>query len=204
MNTQIEKLNWEKNNGLLPVIIQDHATLQMLMLGYMNEAALQKTVQTNTVTFYSRSKKRLWTKGEVSGNYLRCVSIHVDCDADTLLIYAEPAGVVCHQDKRSCFDPLPQTPSQFLNALTILIDQRKQSSAKESYVAHLHAAGIQKIAKKVGEEAVEVALAAVAENENLFCEEVADLLFHLLVLLSAKNISFETILSVLKKRRVTN
>ena len=191
-------LDFSKNNGLLPVIIQDNQTQQVLMLGYMNEQALQKTQQENRVTFFSRSKNRLWTKGETSGNFLKVVTIKTDCDQDTLLIRVIPNGPTCHNGTISCFADEPQT--SFLNELENVIEERILNPNSESYVASLFQKGINKIAQKVGEEAVELVIEAKDDNKELFIGEAADLFFHYLVLLQAKNLKFNAIEEELKRR----
>jgi len=180
------KVDFSKNNGLIPVIIQNNETLQVLMLGYMNEEALQKTQNENVVTFFSRSKNRLWTKGESSRNYLKVISIKEDCDQDALLIQVIPNGPTCHNGTTSCFATEPQI--SFLNELENVIENRIANPSSESYVASLFQKGINKIAQKVGEEAVELVIEAKDDNQNLFVGEAADLLFHYLILLQAKNL----------------
>lgn len=191
-------LDFSKNNGLLPVIIQNNETQQVLMLGYMNEEALQKTQKENIVTFYSRSKNRLWTKGETSGNYLKVISIKEDCDNDTLLIQVIPNGPTCHNGTLSCFGNEPKIP--FLNELEKVIEERISNPSSESYVASLFQKGINKIAQKVGEEAVELVIEAKDDNQDLFLNEAADLLFHYLVLLKAKGLGLENVETILKGR----
>ena len=191
-------VDFSKNNGLIPVIIQDNQTQQVLMLGYMNEEALQKTQEENTVTFYSRSKNRLWTKGETSGNFLKVVSIKEDCDQDTLLIKVIPNGPTCHNGTTSCFANEPQT--SFLNELENVIEERILNPSSESYVASLFQKGINKIAQKVGEEAVELVIEAKDNNQELFLNEAADLLFHYLILIKAKGFGLENVEAILKDR----
>ncbi|HRP32223.1 MAG TPA: bifunctional phosphoribosyl-AMP cyclohydrolase/phosphoribosyl-ATP diphosphatase HisIE, partial [Agriterribacter sp.] len=173
------------SDGLVPAIVQDNDTHKVLMLGFMNDAALQKTMQERKVTFYSRSKNRLWTKGEESGNFLELVAIAVDCDHDTLLIKAHPLGPVCHTGADTCWSERNHHDS-FLTYLEDIIELRRKSSPGESYVASLFAKGINKIAQKVGEEAVETVIEAKDSNDELFLNEAADLLFHYLILLNAK------------------
>jgi len=186
-------------DGLIPVIIQDSTSLAVLMLGYMNEEALQKTQKERRVTFYSRSKKRLWTKGEESGNFLNLVDIKLDCDVDTLLIMAIPEGPVCHTGSDTCFGDIP--PGQeFLRELEKIIKQRKENPSDKSYTSSLFQKGINKIAQKVGEEATELVIEAMDNNSDLFKNEAADLLFHYLILLSAKGFSLEEVITVLKGR----
>lgn len=191
-------LDFSKNNGLIPTIIQDSQTQQVLMLGYMNEEALEKTQQENIVTFFSRSKNRLWTKGETSGNYLKVVSIKEDCDQDAILIKVIPNGPTCHNGTISCFANEPQI--SFLNELEKVIEERMLNPSSESYVASLFQKGMNKIAQKVGEEAVELVIEAKDDNADLFLGEAADLLFHYLILLKAKGFGLENVETVLKDR----
>ena len=192
------KLDFSKNNGLIPVIIQNNETQQVLMLGYMNEEALQKTQEEKIVTFFSRSKNRLWTKGETSGNYLKVVTIKEDCDQDALLIQAIPNGPTCHNGTTSCFANEPQI--SFLNELENVIENRITNPSSESYVASLFQKGINKIAQKVGEEAVELVIEAKDDNQDLFIGEAADLLFHYLILLQAKKLKLNDIEQQLARR----
>ena len=191
-------LDFSKNNGLIPIIIQDNQTQQVLMLGYMNEEAFQKTQQENMVTFFSRSKNRLWTKGETSGNFLKVISIKEDCDEDALLIKVEPNGPTCHNGTISCF--ANEAPISFLKELENVIEERISNPNSESYVASLFQKGINKIAQKVGEEAVELVIEAKDNNADLFLGEAADLLFHYLVLLKAKGFGLENVETILKDR----
>jgi phosphoribosyl-ATP pyrophosphohydrolase/phosphoribosyl-AMP cyclohydrolase len=191
-------LDFSKNNGLIPTIIQDYQTQQVLMLGYMNEEALQKTLKENIVTFFSRSKNRLWTKGETSGNYLKVVSIKEDCDQDTLLIKVIPSGPTCHNGTTSCF--ADETPLPFLNQLEQVIEGRIANQNANSYVASLFQKGINKIAQKVGEEAVELVIESKDNNPDLFLNEAADLLFHYLLLLKAKGFGLTDVETILKSR----
>ena len=191
-------LDFSKNNGLVPAIIQDYQTRQVLMLGYMNEEALQKTLKENIVTFFSRSKNRLWTKGETSGNYLKVVSIKEDCDQDTLLIKVIPSGPTCHNGTTSCF--ADETPLPFLNQLEQVIEGRIANQNANSYVASLFQKGINKIAQKVGEEAVELVIESKDNNPDLFLNEAADLLFHYLLLLKAKGFGLTDVETILKSR----
>ena len=191
-------LDFSKNNGLIPVIIQNNETQQVLMLGYMNEEALQKTQIENVVTFFSRSKNRLWTKGETSGNFLKVVSITEDCDQDALLIQAIPNGPTCHNGTTSCFANEPQI--SFLSELENVIENRISNPNSESYVASLFQKGINKMAQKVGEEAVELVIEAKDDNQELFIGEAADLLFHYLILLQAKNLKLKDIEVELQRR----
>ena len=186
------------NDGLIPVIIQDHITLKVLMLGFMNEEALRKTEKENKVTFYSRSKQRLWTKGETSGNFLFVKDISIDCDNDTLLIKAEPTGPVCHTGADSCFN---ESNSAFtLEMLERVIANRKDNPAESSYTSSLFINGINKIAQKVGEEAVELIIESKDDDKDKFLGEAADLLFHYLVLLQAKGYSLKDVTDVLGHR----
>lgn len=186
-------------DGLIPVIIQDNITNVVLMLGYMNQEAFDKTQQEKRVTFFSRSKKRLWTKGEESGNFLNVNSLLIDCDNDTILIKATPAGPTCHTGADTCFNE-KNVSLNFLTELETIIRDRKNNPTDKSYTASLFAKGINKIAQKVGEEAVEVVIEAKDNNTDLFKGEAADLLFHYLILLQAKNFSLNDIINVLKSR----
>jgi phosphoribosyl-AMP cyclohydrolase / phosphoribosyl-ATP pyrophosphohydrolase len=195
------KIDFKKGNGLVPAIVQDAVTNKVLMLGFMNEEALQKTETEKRVTFFSRSKNRLWTKGEESGNYLDVVSINVDCDNDTLLIKANPHGPVCHTGTDTCWgEKNIFSDIQFLSELESTIALRKSASPEESYTAKLFSKGINKIAQKVGEEATELIIEAKDDNKDLFLNEAADLLFHYLVLLQAKKFQLADVISVLEKR----
>jgi phosphoribosyl-AMP cyclohydrolase / phosphoribosyl-ATP pyrophosphohydrolase len=195
------QINYDKNNGLVPAIVQDIRTQKVLMLGYMNEEALQKTQESGKVTFFSRSKERLWTKGESSGNFLILKDIKVDCDHDTLLIQAEPIGPVCHTGSDTCWNEQnTPTGASFLPYLQQIIRQRKESGDAKSYTRSLFEKGINKIAQKVGEEAVEVVIEAKDNNDELFKNEAADLLFHYLILLEAKGFELAQIVNVLEKR----
>lgn len=191
-------IEFQKNNGLVPVIIQDNATMQVLMLGYMNEEAFAKTQQEQKVTFFSRSKNRLWTKGETSGNILMVNEIQVDCDSDTILIKATPQGPTCHTGSTSCFNE--ETSKGFLYQLQNTISKRIDSDDENSYTNKLFKRGINKVAQKVGEEAVELVIEAKDNNNDLFKNEAADLLYHFLILLKAKKITFEEIEKVLESR----
>ena len=187
--------------GLVPAIIQDAQTKTVLMLGYMNQESIAKTIETNKVTFYSRSKQRLWTKGEESGNFLELVSIKSDCDKDTVLIKANPKGPTCHKGTDNCWGEQNSADLSFLNTIESVISSRKaQEQSDVSYVAQLFEQGINKIAQKVGEEAVEVVIEAKDNNDNLFLEESADLLFHYLILLQAKNYYLSDVVKILKSR----
>jgi phosphoribosyl-ATP pyrophosphohydrolase/phosphoribosyl-AMP cyclohydrolase len=187
------------SDGLVPAIIQDDKTDKVLMLGFMNEEALQKTKELGKVTFFSRSKNRLWTKGEESGNFLLLKNILADCDNDTLLIKAEPLGPVCHTGADTCWNEENKN-DDFLFYLEDVINKRKKVSPDESHVAKLFAKGINKIAQKVGEEAVELVIESKDNNEELFLNEAADLLFHYLILLNAKEHNLKDVIDVLKRR----
>lgn len=192
------KIDFQKGNGLVPVIVQDFFSMQVLMLGYMNEEAFLQTLKIGKVTFFSRSKSRLWTKGEESGNFLLVKEIKTDCDADAILIKAEPLGNICHKGSFSCF--AEEVPKGFIYQLENIIRQRIESNNENSYTQQLFQKGINKIAQKVGEEAVELIIEAKDNNVELFKNEAADLLYHLLVLLRAKKIQLEDIEQVLKQR----
>jgi phosphoribosyl-ATP pyrophosphohydrolase/phosphoribosyl-AMP cyclohydrolase len=196
------KIDFTKGDGLVPVIIQDNNTLQVLMLGYMNEEALEKTKADKKVTFFSRSKNRLWTKGEASGNFLNVVDLHIDCDNDTILIKANPEGPICHTGSTSCFKE--ETAKGFVYDLQATINQRIDDNDKNSYTNKLYKKGINKVAQKVGEEAVELIIEAKDNDPNLFKNEAADLLYHYLILLKAKEFRFEDIEEVLKQRKKVN
>jgi phosphoribosyl-AMP cyclohydrolase / phosphoribosyl-ATP pyrophosphohydrolase len=194
------KINFKKySDGLVPAIVQDFDTNKVLMLGFMNEEALKKTEETGKVTFFSRSKNRLWTKGEESGNFLELKTMSADCDNDTLLIKAHPLGPVCHTGADTCWSEKNHNDN-FLLYLEEIINLRKKASVDESYVAKLLSKGINKVAQKVGEEAVEMVIEAKDNNEELFLNESADLLFHYLVLLNAKGYKLQDVINVLKKR----
>ncbi len=193
----IARLDWGKGDGLLPVVVQDAGSLRVLMLGYMDAAALAHTRESGHVTFFSRSKQRLWTKGESSGNYLHLVSIDVDCDADTLLVLARPQGPTCHTGRISCF---PGAPGQFLGALDTLVAERERQRPEGSYTTQLFEKGTRRIAQKVGEEGVETALAGVAQGDEELLGESADLLYHLIVLLRARGLSLADAVAVLEAR----
>jgi phosphoribosyl-ATP pyrophosphohydrolase/phosphoribosyl-AMP cyclohydrolase len=188
------------SKGLVPAIIQDASTLKVLMLGYMNEEAYTKTRAENRVTFFSRSKNRLWTKGEASENYLDVVNISIDCDQDTILIQAKPAGPTCHTGADTCFNESNADNAAWLDHLKHIIRLRKNASADTSYTASLFQKGTHKIAQKVGEEAVELVIEALMKNDDLFKGEAADLIFHLLVLLEDRGIGLEEIIKTLQAR----
>jgi phosphoribosyl-ATP pyrophosphohydrolase/phosphoribosyl-AMP cyclohydrolase len=196
---QIEKLDFDKGDGRLPAVIQDAASGKVLMLGYMNRQALQRTREERVVTFYSRSRQRLWTKGETSGNYLHVVDIKADCDRDALLIKANPQGPVCHTGADTCFDEV-NTGSDFLRHLEQVIQNRRDHPKEGSHTSRLLAEGINKVAQKVGEEAVELIIEAKDDNKELFLNEAADLMYHLLVLLAAKGYRLEEVTGVLEGR----
>ena len=197
----ITQIDFEKLNGLVPAVVQDNSSRKVLMVGFMNKEAVEKTQEIKKVTFYSRSKKRLWTKGEESGNFLNLVSILVDCDNDTLLIKAAPVGTVCHTGTDTCFDEKnDENDIQFLSYLQDFIDRRKKEMPEGSYTTSLFEKGTRKITQKVGEEAVETIIGAMADDDNNFIYEAGDLLFHLIVLLSQKGYRIEDIIQELKKR----
>jgi phosphoribosyl-AMP cyclohydrolase / phosphoribosyl-ATP pyrophosphohydrolase len=193
-------IDFKKGDGLVPAIIQDWITGKVLMLGFMNEDALRKTETEKKVTFFSRTKNRLWTKGETSGNFLILKDIMTDCDNDTLLIKAEPKGPTCHTGADTCFNESNVSNAHFLHYLQEIIKSRKESTADKSYTKSLFEKGINKIAQKVGEEAVELVIEAKDSDLDLFRNEAADLLFHLLVLLEAKGVQLEEVIDVLAKR----
>ena len=192
------EIDFDKTNGLIPVIIQDEQTLEVLMLGYMNQEAYDKTVEENIVTFFSRSKNRLWTKGETSGNYLHVKDIHIDCDNDTLLIKVNADGPTCHTGSRSCFKT--DYNQNFILRLEEIIADRYENPQEGSYVNKLRKKGLNKIAQKVGEEAVETVIAALNETETDMINESSDLVFHLLVLLKEKGLNLERIAKNLEER----
>jgi phosphoribosyl-ATP pyrophosphohydrolase/phosphoribosyl-AMP cyclohydrolase len=194
------QLDFDKTGGLIPAVVQDAATGKVLMLGYMDRDAYEKTRAEGTVTFYSRSKGRLWTKGETSGNFLRVKEMTADCDGDTLLIKADPAGPVCHTGADTCFGEKNAGKAAFLDYLKEVIRSRRQNPSEKSYTASLFAKGLNKVAQKVGEEAVELVIEAKDNNDELFKNEAADLLFHYLVLLEQKNIDFDQVIEVLQQR----
>jgi phosphoribosyl-ATP pyrophosphohydrolase/phosphoribosyl-AMP cyclohydrolase len=194
------KIDFGKMGGLVPAIVQDSVSGRLLMQGYMNEDALQKTKESGQVTFFSRSKNRLWTKGESSGNFLELVSISVDCDGDSILIKANPRGPVCHTGSDTCFDESNDSKTGFIDQLREIIKDRKNNPNQNSYTASLFAKGINKIAQKVGEEAVEIVIEAKDDNKELFLGEAADLLFHYLILLEAKGYELDEVMQVLMER----
>lgn len=197
----MNKINWQKVNNLIPAIVQHYQNKQVLMLGYMDQEALQKTLESKTVYFFSRTKNRLWQKGETSGHFLNLIDIQIDCDGDTLLIQADPQGVTCHLGTESCFKNDEKNNLNFIYELEKIIDSRKCSADENSYVAKLFASGQKRVAQKVGEEGVEVALAAMAKEKNELISESADLFFHLLVLLQASDLSFKDVIAELQQRK---
>lgn len=194
-------IDFNKGDGLVPVIIQNAQTMQVLMLGYMNKEAFDQTIETKKVTFYSRSKKRLWMKGESSGSILSVIDIKMDCDHDSLLIFVNPKGPTCHTGSTSCFKEV--TSKGFIYELEKTINDRINSKDSKSYTNELYQKGINKIAQKVGEEAVELVIEAKDSNDELFKNEAADLLYHLLILLKVKDQSFSNIEEVLKGRSIS-
>lgn len=197
------EINFDKSNGLVPATIQDNKTNKVLMLGYMNREALEKSLKDGIVTFYSRSEKRLWTKGETSGNYLNIVSIKADCDQDALLVKVNPLGPVCHTGKDTCWgeENLENQP-HFLLELEKVIKDRKANPKEGSYTNSLFRKGLKKIAQKLGEEAVELIIETSDNKDELFLEEAADLMYHYLVLLTAKGFCLDDVAKVLKNRRL--
>lgn len=192
------KINFDKGDGLVPVIVQDEISLQVLMLGYMNEEAFNKTKEEGKITFFSRTKNRLWTKGETSGNFLFVKDIKIDCDNDTLLIKANPVGPVCHTGQANCFNE--ENAKGFLYKLEETISKRIDEDDENSYTNKLYKRGINKVAQKVGEEAVELVIEAKDNNDVLFKNEAADLLYHFLILLKAKNMKLGEVEQVLSER----
>jgi phosphoribosyl-ATP pyrophosphohydrolase/phosphoribosyl-AMP cyclohydrolase len=197
---QLDNIKWNEK-GLIPVVIQNKTTLNVLMLGYMNLEALQLSIKSNEVTFFSRSKNRLWTKGEDSGNKLIIKDMYLDCDVDTLLIKAEPLGPTCHKGTTSCFETDDQSSLNMIDELEMIIENRKNLDNSESYIVSLFNKGVKEIAKKVVEEAGETSIAAVT-NDGRLIDESADLVFHLLVLLSSQGKSMKDVLQELKKRSI--
>ncbi len=200
MSIEINQINWQKVDGLLPVIVQHADQLTVLMLGYMNEQALRQTLTDQKVTFYSRTKQRLWQKGETSGHYLSVVSMHLDCDQDSLLILAKPHGPTCHLGNNSCFDVPLRPDISLLATLEQVVAERQANPNQESYTASLFEQGMPRMAQKVGEEGVEVAVAALAESDEALANEAADLLFHLAVLLRARDMGWLAVLNTLFQR----
>ena len=197
----INQIDFSKGDGLAPAIIQDVQTQKVLMLGYVNKASLEKTLEEKRVCFYSRSKGRLWTKGESSGNYLNFISMSLDCDQDSLLIKVNPVGSVCHTGNETCWNESnSRSKIDFLLQLQDVIEERKNNLSEKSYTASLFKKGINKVAQKVGEEAVELVIEAKDDNKDLFMGEAADLMFHYLVLLSAKGYKLEEVVELLTQR----
>lgn len=197
----LANINWDKVKGLLPVIIQDFNSCEVLMLGFMNKDALELTLEQKQVTFFSRTNNRLWTKGKTSGNFLFLKDYTLDCDYDTLLILVEPHGNSCHLDTTSCFSDISQYPSWiFFNNLEKLLNQRRKINNEYSYTASLYKQGTKKIAQKLGEEAVETVIAAVVNDNDELINEAADLVYHLTVLLQSKNLKWQDVLNKLKER----
>jgi phosphoribosyl-ATP pyrophosphohydrolase/phosphoribosyl-AMP cyclohydrolase len=193
-------IDFKKMEGLIPAVVQDAFTGKVLMLGYMNEAALAKTEESGRVTFFSRSKNRLWTKGETSGHFLEVVSMQEDCDGDAILVKAKPSGPVCHTGADTCFNESNASKTPFIDQLRAIIKDRKANPSEGSYTSSLFSKGINKLAQKVGEEAVELVIEAKDDNKDLFLGEAADLLFHYLVLLEAKGYELDEVVDVLMKR----
>jgi phosphoribosyl-AMP cyclohydrolase / phosphoribosyl-ATP pyrophosphohydrolase len=199
----VERIDWDKNNGLVPAIVQHAGSGRVLMLGYMDRAALAATLARDHVVFFSRSRQRLWEKGETSGNFLQLVDIRFDCDADTLLVIARPEGPVCHTGSTSCFGDEPLTaaaPLSFLLELEQLIAQRIAAAPEGSYTARLYARGVRRVAQKVGEEGLEVALAGAGESDDALIGECADLVYHLLVLLRSRSLPLAAVIEELRRR----
>jgi len=194
------KIDFKKQGGLVPAIIQDYKTKTVLMLGYMNEEAYIKTLDTKKVTFFSRSRNELWTKGETSGNFLELKELKVDCDHDTILVQANPIGPTCHTGSDTCWNETNGSSVFFLNYLEQVIEDRKSSTAEKSYTKSLFEKGINKIAQKVGEEAVELVIEAKDDNSDLFLNEAADLMFHYLVLLNQKGFKLQDVVNILEER----
>lgn len=201
--SNLENLAWDKVDGLMPAVVQDSGTGRVLMLGYMNREALEKTQATGHVTFFSRSKQRLWTKGETSGNTLELAGLQADCDGDTLLVQAIPHGPTCHLGTDTCWGDGVNPPVGFLAELERIVDSRVGADPESSYTARLLAEGVKRCAQKVGEEGVEVALAATAGDRDELVEESADLLYHLLVTLAACEVSLEEVCRALESRHRT-
>ncbi len=198
-----QQIDFEKQNGLVPAIIQDAKTMRVLMLGFMNQEAFEKTQKEQKVTFFSRTKNRLWTKGESSGNFLHVQKMHLDCDNDTLLIFVKPEGEVCHKGNDTCFNEEKNTANiHFLQYLENTIEERSQDTEENvsSYTNKLLKSGVHKVAQKVGEEAVEVVIDAMRGNKERFKEECGDLLYHLLVLMRSQDVKIDEVMEVLEKR----
>ncbi len=199
-NINIDQIDWEKGGGIVPAVIQDVHNGHVLMLGYMNQAALSLTINSGKVTFFSRSKNRLWTKGETSGNWIDYVRGEIDCDADTILIQARPHGPVCHTGSISCFNDIPPDTTQFLSQLGLLIADRHAAMPAGSYTTSLFAGGKARIAQKVGEEGVELALARMTDDQTEIANETADLLFHMMVLLQDAGLTLGDVIKILEER----
>ena len=202
----LERLDWDKGGGLLPAVVQDARTGRVLMVGYMNPESLRRTLEGRRVTFYSRSREALWTKGESSGHYLHVVDVSADCDADTVLVLANPTGPTCHKGTETCFDDAREPDASrisFLASLEATIARRIAEKPEGSYTARLYASGVGRIAQKVGEEGVETALAAVARDDAELLGECADLLYHLLVLLKARDLSLGQVVGELASRHAS-
>ena len=198
----IKTLDWEKTGGLIPVVVQDTCSGQVLMLGYMNPEALEKTLETKKVTFWSRTKQRLWTKGETSGHWLNLVDIGTDCDSDALLVLVNPEGPTCHRGPKSCFSPV-EHKLNFLRELEVLLESRRTADPATSYTASLYARGTKRIAQKVGEEGVETALAATVHDKEELKNEAADLVYHLLVLLADADLELADVIDILRARHAS-
>lgn len=198
----IKTLDWEKTGGLIPVVVQDACSGQVLMLGYMNPEALEKTLETKKVTFWSRTKQRLWTKGETSGHWLNLVDIGTDCDSDALLVLVNPEGPTCHRGTKSCFSPV-EHKLNFLRELEVLLESRRTANPATSYTASLYARGTKRIAQKVGEEGVETALAATVHDKEELKNEAADLVYHLLVLLADADLELADVIDILRARHAS-
>ena len=194
----LKEIDFKKVNGLVPAIIQDIDTREVLMLGYMDKAAMEKTIASKKVTFFSRTKGRLWTKGETSGNFLKLKSMHLDCDKDTLLVMVEPTGAVCHTGNATCFKET--NDANFIRKLQSTIEERKSNPKEGSYTNKLFKKGVNKIAQKLGEEAVELVIEAKDNNDDLFLNEAADLMYHYIVLLVNRGYKFEDVEAILRKR----
>ena len=199
ISRDVDGLAWGRMGGLIPAIVQDRSTRAVLMVGYMDREALLATLESGLATFFSRSRQRLWQKGETSGNVLRVTAVHADCDQDALLILAIPDGPTCHLGTQSCLADAPDGPA-WLAELARLVANRADAPAESSYTARLLADGLPRVAQKVGEEGVEVALAAVTRSEEETAEEIADLLYHLTVLMQARSIPWEQVIAVLRQR----
>jgi phosphoribosyl-ATP pyrophosphohydrolase/phosphoribosyl-AMP cyclohydrolase len=198
--SEVDALDWERMDGLLPAVVQDAATHQLLMVGYMSPEALRATLDDGRVTFFSRSKDRLWTKGETSGNYLNLRAVYVDCDGDALLVQADPVGPTCHLGTTSCFSARGPGGIGWIARLAQIVRERAASDPSESYTARLLGEGAGRISQKIGEEGVEVALAGASGDRNACIEETADLIYHLTVLMEAREFSWDDVSEVLRKR----